>query len=75
MDIEEGKKFVEQKALEYFRKINGFEFHEDDVLLVLDRLSGISNLIFKVYIKSDKHDFKVDCLFVKNFGRISSIYN
>jgi thiamine kinase-like enzyme len=69
--IEEGKKIIEQKALEYFKKINGVEFHEDDVLLNLNRLSGISNLIFKVYITSDKHEFKVDCLFVKMFGRIS----
>jgi hypothetical protein len=71
MEIEEGKIFVEQKALEYFSKINGIEFHKDDVSLVLDRLSGISNLIFRVYIKSNKHHFKVDCLFVKSFGRIS----
>jgi hypothetical protein len=71
--LEEEKAFIRTKASIFFKKENEIEFNANEVEFDMQRLSGISNLIFKVQILSDKHKFEVvDTVFFKIFGRISS---
>jgi hypothetical protein len=68
----EEKAFIKTKSILFFKRINNLEFNDDEVDIEFQRLSGISNLIFRVQIVSSKYNFIIDTIFFKVFGRISS---
>jgi hypothetical protein len=69
---EEEKTFIKEKSIEFFKRENQVEFNNEDIEITMQRLSGISNIIFRVQILSEKFTFKNDTIFFKVFGRISS---
>ena len=64
--------FIKEKSLEIFKALNNL----DDLStseIIIKKLDGLSNEIYKIELNSRDKELKINSLFFKIFGKVSSI--